>query len=467
MQNPQGNLKIVIADDMAHSREELADAVRQLGHEVLVASGGHEALRLVEGFSPDLLLLDLLMPDLTGFDVARTLRERVTDRWLPVIVLSSMAGDEHFVEALSHGADDYLVRPVSIPLLAAKLKHYCRVISLQSSARNSMTRLQAMHKAIPDAMITVDEAGQVTDTNPAARIFGWLTGGPLPVSLEPGTEVDLQTSAGSMRFGVTAGGWSDGSHSFTTYVLYDLSERLRVERMKDEFLATVSHELRTPLTSMVGALDLISSGAAGVLPEDASLLTEIAHQNGQRLARLIDDVLEVTRLEAHGPAVQLSEQLLNPILSEAVKASQGYASRAGVHLQYECDETLQSEASSKVDSRRLNQVLANLISNALKHSPEGETVILRLSDAGPAWTLSVTDRGQGIPPEFRKRLFERFAQADSSDRRTVAGTGLGLYITQLLVHRMGGEISVASEPGKGAVFTVALAKAGQVAKGFA
>jgi signal transduction histidine kinase len=226
--------------------------------------------------------------------------------------------------------------------------------------------------------------------------------------------------------------------------------------MKDEFLATVSHELRTPMTSMIGAMDLIAGGFAGELPAEAAELVTLAHENGRRLSSLIDDVLDVTKLQASGPSLRLQKLCLAPILAQAARANQGYASRAGVLLDYQAGP---AEAAAQVDAERLMQVLANLLSNAVKHSPHGALVRLTLEDAGEHWAISVSDRGPGISPDFRPRLFERFAQADSSDRRCVAGTGLGLYITRMLVQRMKGEISVNSEAGKGATFTVHLPKA--------
>jgi len=454
---PATRLTIVVADDMPASRADLSRAVRQLGHVVREAEGGKQALQLIEDVRPDLVLLDLLMPDLTGFQVAEAVRERVTDRWLPMIVLSSMEGQGHFVEALSRGADDYLVRPVSLPLLEAKLAHYCRVLALQSSARASSTRLKAMHQAIPDALVTVDSCGQVVETNPAAdTLFGPLTGRQIPQPLQESSEAELDTLAGPKRFAVRAGSWATDGGTFTTFVLHDLTERVQVELMKDEFLATVSHELRTPMTSMIGAMDLIAGGFAGELPAEAAELVTVAHENGRRLASLIDDVLDLTKLQASGPSLRLHRLCLAPILAQAARANQGYASRAGVLLDYEAGPP---EAAAQVDTERLMQVLANLLSNAVKHSPQGARVRLTLEDAGEHWAISVSDRGPGISPEFRPRLFERFAQADSSDRRRVAGTGLGLYITRMLVQRMKGEISVNSEAGKGATFTVHLPKA--------
>jgi CheY-like chemotaxis protein len=125
-------LRVLVVDDIRTSRLHLCSLVRQLGHEPLGADGGRAALEQVLAQNPDLVLLDLLMPDLDGFEVTQRIRELVTDRWLPVIVTSSLEGEEHFIQALFHGADDYLDRPISAALLDAKLRHYTRVLGLQS-----------------------------------------------------------------------------------------------------------------------------------------------------------------------------------------------------------------------------------------------------------------------------------------------------------------------------------------------
>jgi len=161
-------LRVLVADDIAASREEIGVLVRQFGHSVLLATGGRDALDVAAREEPDVVLLDLLMPDLDGFEVARELRRRVTDRWLPVVVTSSLQGDEHFIEALSCGADDCLARPVTPALLEAKLRHYQRVLGLQSRAAALAQRQQAIIDHIGDAIVTVDAAGRITEFNRAA-----------------------------------------------------------------------------------------------------------------------------------------------------------------------------------------------------------------------------------------------------------------------------------------------------------
>ena len=457
-------LRVLVADDIEASRLHLCQLVRDCGHQALGVGSGKAALAQIRKQSPDLVLLDLLMPDMDGFAVTQTVRALVSARWLPVIVTSSLEGEQHYIHALQGGADDYLVRPINPALLEAKLRHYARVLGLQSRLALLAQRQRDIHDNILDAVMTLDSRGQIQECNLAAlRIFGngatrlegrhceRVLGAPLADLLGQG-EIALTRFDGS-RFPaeLALSQWNEAELLRYTIVIRDLTERRRIERMKDEFLATVSHELRTPLTSVLGALGLLASGAAGALPKAALPLAEVAKRNGERLSRLIDDILDLTKLEAKQMVLQMRSTTLDALLREAVTANQGYAQRAGVRLLLEL--TAPSPAV-RVDADRFLQVMANLLSNAIKHSGAGDTVSVSLDWSETHLRVKVSDQGPGIDPKFRARLFEKFSQADASDRRAQGGTGLGLYITRMLVERMGARVDVESATGPGACFRV-------------
>jgi len=229
----------------------------------------------------------------------------------------------------------------------------------------------------------------------------------------------------------------------------DITERKRMERMKSEFVSTVSHELRTPLTSITGALGLIAGGALGALPERAQQMISIAHKNSQRLAYLINDLLDMERLMAGKLRFDMQIQSLMPLIEGAVRDNQAYADQHEVRLDItSCSVTVAVE----VDAQRLQQVLANLLSNAAKFSPEGGVVEVRTTLSGERVRVAVIDHGLGIPADFHSRIFEKFSQADSSDSRQKGGSGLGLAISKGLVERMGGSIGFESVDGAGATF---------------
>jgi PAS domain S-box-containing protein len=236
-------------------------------------------------------------------------------------------------------------------------------------------------------------------------------------------------------------------------VFTDITERKRIERLKNEFVATVSHELRTPLTAISGALGLMHGGALGELPDKMQQMTEIAVSNSKRLAHLINDLLDIEKMSAGQMQFQIAAHTLQPLLSQAVDTHQTYGAKQQVSIDLTMPEI---PIQVNVDSQRLMQVLANLLSNAIKFSPPGGKVsVTAQTDAGQV-KVQVTDQGDGVPPEFQQRLFERFAQADSSDTRRKGGTGLGLAISRELILAMHGEIGYQANVQQGATFWFSL-----------
>ncbi|HZH09760.1 MAG TPA: PAS-domain containing protein [Microvirga sp.] len=233
----------------------------------------------------------------------------------------------------------------------------------------------------------------------------------------------------------------------------DVTARKEVERLKDEFVSTVSHELRTPLTSITGSLGLMQGGAAGELPPRAARLVDIAYKNVQRLTKLVNELLDIDKIEAGQIEFKRERVDLNSIAEQVLEHNRPYADRFGVLL----DVQASPEPTYVIgDSDRLLQVATNLLSNAVKHSPPGATVTVSTQLKGGHARLSVTDRGPGIPEHFQARIFRRFAQADSSDRRAQEGTGLGLAISRAIVERHGGSIGFETQQNVGTTFYVDL-----------
>ncbi len=229
----------------------------------------------------------------------------------------------------------------------------------------------------------------------------------------------------------------------------DITERKEMDRMKSEFISTVSHELRTPLTSIKGSLGLLAAGAMGELPEKVKNLVEIAHNNSDRLSLLVEDLLDIQNIESGEMAFDLQLLDLSRLVRDAVESNKAYAETYGV--EFILGEIV-SDMSVRGDAERLAKVIANLLSNAAKFSPKNEAVEISLSRVGAAARVSVSDRGKGIPDDFRDRIFDRFAQADSSDNRPIGGTGLGLHICKSIVELHRGEIGFHSGEGKGSTF---------------
>lgn len=230
----------------------------------------------------------------------------------------------------------------------------------------------------------------------------------------------------------------------------DITERKRVERMKNEFVSTVSHELRTPLTSISSGLALVNSGMLGELPEKSAKIIEIAHKNSLRLTALINDLLDMEKLLAGKLVFRRQAHPIVDLVESALESVQAYADTYHVHLALSVQ--LARDTQVYVDALRLQQVLSNFLSNAAKFSPTGGQVevVVRWREA---WVrVEVIDHGMGIPEKFHGQIFQKFSQVDASDTRQKGGTGLGLAISKELIERMHGKIGFTSAEGMGACF---------------
>jgi PAS domain S-box-containing protein len=240
---------------------------------------------------------------------------------------------------------------------------------------------------------------------------------------------------------------------FVLSSIVDLSQRLEIERIRNEFVSTVSHELRTPLTSIRGSLGLLQSGAMGALPDKAAEMVAIAYKNSGRLVRIINDILDISTIEAGKLALQMRIVTLTELLQQSVEANAGFAEKCEVRFVL---EGVSANDRVMADPDRLMQVVANLLSNAAKFSPPGSDVVIRVRPGSATTRIEVQDSGAGIPEAFKPHIFAKFAQADASATRRFEGTGLGLSIARKLTEAMGGSIGFDSVVGQGSVFYIEL-----------
>lgn len=238
----------------------------------------------------------------------------------------------------------------------------------------------------------------------------------------------------------------------------EITEEKRNQEIKNEFISTVSHELRTPLTSIRGSLGLVAAGVAGQLPPKAENLIRIAHTNSERLVRLINDILDMEKIESGKIVFDMRAHALRPIIEQAIETANNYLPDRMVKIVL-VDDAI--GAVVDVDNDRLHQILTNLLSNAIKFSPQGGVIRVMLSRVGEQIEIGVSDKGPGIPLAFQSRVFSKFEQADASSTREKGGTGLGLSITKALVERMSGQIGFETIEGEGTTFKVSLPSLGQ------
>jgi len=229
----------------------------------------------------------------------------------------------------------------------------------------------------------------------------------------------------------------------------DITQQRAAERVRSEFTSTLSHELRTPLTSILGSLQLLQSGALGDLEQEQNELVGVAERNGQRLLDLINEVLDIEKIESGRVALVPEPIALDALLEESLRLNQGFADRFKVRLALAGEVP---QVTVRGDRKRLMQVMTNLLSNAAKFSPPNGTVEVAVRRTDGNVRVEVGDRGPGIPEKFRNRIFGRFAQADSADSRIKGGTGLGLAISKRLVEMMQGRVGFEDRAGGGTSF---------------
>jgi signal transduction histidine kinase len=237
-------------------------------------------------------------------------------------------------------------------------------------------------------------------------------------------------------------------------------ERKRLDRLKDEFISTVSHELRTPLTSISASLGLLMCKTAGELPEAAARLIAIAHSNGKRLVRLVNDILDIEKMESGRVVFDFRRVEVRLAVEQAIEVNRGFAAGCNVRIRLERGRDV---GDVRADPDRLAQVIANVVSNAIKFSPANDEVVIALDEEAEVVRISVRDHGPGISADFWPHIFERFAQADGTNARRKGGTGLGLSIVKQIVERLGGEVAFADAPGGGTIFHLALPRWDHVA----
>jgi signal transduction histidine kinase len=250
-----------------------------------------------------------------------------------------------------------------------------------------------------------------------------------------------------------------GTHGLLRAIRHAIErQRMQVEKdqtrklqlkLRDEFISMVSHELRTPLTSIRGALGLINAEVLGKLPEKAKTMVQIAYQNSERLVRIINDILDMEKFDSGGLEMRIEAVTVTDFLQEALAVNQAYGATCQVRFVL---DTAPAGLQMSADRDRLMQVMANLLSNAAKFSAPGSTVHVRASEVDTGVRIEVEDYGTGIPEAFRERVFEKFAQAESSTSRRSDGTGLGLSITRKLVEAMEGSIGFTTIPHQGTTF---------------
>lgn len=356
-------------------------------------------------------------------------------------------------------------------MLAWLLHSYRRSALFADALQDNEIYSRRIMDSVLDVIVTTDLDGTIDRVNSAiSTVFGYLpmqlAGQPFSLLLAPGQAEVLATLAPGEGAAFELKGRRQNGEIFAidlsrnstehqgkaryVWLIRDISERKKVEQLKNDFVSTVSHELRTPLTAISGALGLAVGGALGPLNDKQQHMLTLAEQNSQRLGKLINDLLDIEKLAVNKMQFKLRLWPLAALLRQAIELNQPVALQRQVKLELHCAE--QDDLWVEVDEVRLQQVMANLLANAIRYSPTGAAVVVSVELSANTVRVSVTDQGDGVAADFESRLFQKFSQADSSDRRQVAGTGLGLAICKDLLKAMGGTIGYHRSTTGGACF---------------
>jgi PAS domain S-box-containing protein len=476
---------VLVVDDNPTTRYSTARIVRAAGFQTLEAATGLEAVAMAtQGASA--VVLDVHLPDIDGFEVCRRLRTEAATALLPVIHLSATyVQNADKVAGLNAGADAYLVHPAEPAVLTATLQALIRARMAEDSLRRSDTRFRAIFSQALSGIALIHANGRFADVNPAmvamlGRPVEDLLDRPISDLAPPEwAEFVRERTIGSLEAGATWQGefpllradgswvylqWSISAHlepGLRIGIAVDVSERQELDRRrqdvlereqaarttaerhsrtKDDFVAVLSHELRTPLNAISGWVHILKK--RGAAPEIMRAL-EAIDRSVHAQARIISDILDVSRISSG--KLHLDRQWCDAaaVVSESVEGLRASLERK--RLQVELDLPAQAHASW-VDPTRLQQIVWNLMTNAIKFSKEGGVIRVALRNEGDMLTLEVQDFGRGIRPDFLAHLFDRFSQSDSPDNRAHGGLGLGLSIVKHLAQLHGGD-ATAQSPG--------------------
>ncbi|MES2956586.1 MAG: response regulator [Pseudomonadota bacterium] len=484
---------VLVVDDDPVGRYTTVRWLQHAGFQTREAATGMEGLNQADD-GVSVMVLDVHLPDINGFELCRLLRSRPTSSFLPVLHLSAaFVTDEDKVRGLDSGADAYLTHPVDPAVLVATVQALVRTRVAEAALRRSERRFKAIFERATVGIGLLDLEGRVVEANPSmlgfmGRSMDQVTGRPLHDFVPPAFATEVRTllaldphSSGEKLFPIVKpdASWLEaewrmlrdvepGLHmviatDITAKTLLEeqrqltlqsermaRDEALRVGRVKDELIAVLSHELRTPLTTMMGWMHIFRRRPVSDANYQRGL--EIIERNLLLQARLISDLLDMSSISLGKMRLSLEAVHVQEVIRSVVEASEAALLDKGLRVEFDAADGC---PAIQADPARLQQIVSNLLGNAIKFSNHGGHIKISLKPSGVGVEVSVADQGAGIAKDFLPKLFDRFSQADVGSNRRHGGLGLGLSIVRHLVESHDGTVSAESDgPGQGATFRV-------------
>ena len=471
--------KILVVDDEKRIRDGCSTVLRQEGFEVAVAEDGYKGLKMIEEGHFDIILLDLMMPGVSGMDILDRVKVQHPDT--VIIVITGYATLEHSVEAMKKGAFDFISKPFSpqdLRGVVAKAMEYIRTLE---DIATEKSRMRVMIDCLPDGVMATDAQKKVALANPAfLKMVGY--GGKAVIGLEvkdlvlddkiemlidralamPSDEFTQLTAEIAVRdlgekeekiFGVWCVPFRDrlGRNLGTVTATHDITATKKMDQLKSDFVSMVAHEVRSPLNTVLMQMKVLQDGLVGPVSEKQREALERVSERIKSLVALSSELLDLAKIES-GLVTQEKEKLdMGSLLKDQVVFHEPQALQKDIVLTLEPFSELPPILGNR---RNMDEVLSNLLSNAIKYTTQGGKVTVEASVENTYLRISVSDTGIGISPEDAEYIFDRFYRVKDDKTRLISGTGLGLAIVKSIVEAHHGMVTVESEPDVGSTFSV-------------
>ncbi|RMH68275.1 MAG: response regulator [Gemmatimonadetes bacterium] len=481
---------ILIVDDERTLVQIVSKMVEGAGYQTLSANSGPQALALLASESVDLVLLDIMMPGVSGYEVCREIKATYPD-YLPVIMVTAKRALEDKVSGFEHGADDYVVKPFHSTELLARIKAMLRIKAMHEQHQQMLKRvsaekskLKAVFNSTRDGLITLagDHPPQVSNVNrivtelfhcKAIELIGlplddlihrcrktFREGDALATYLRdpnPGDEV-CKASTMDQVFEVSRSPVVDAGGVRVGEIIsfHEITKSHQLAELRDDVSHMLVHDLKNPLAAILTSLQVVmKSQERQLAPANVELL-ESAYHSGLRLMGMIGDILDVYRSDASALLITPETFDLVQLILEAIAEQRIFSTEKEITLEFEPLADVDASYRVLADRHKIYRVLTNLIDNAIQFTPRGGIIRVQLDRLADQFQISVIDTGEGIPAEFVSKVFDRFSQAEARIQGKKISTGLGLAFCKLVVEAHHGTISVQSQLGQGSIFRFTL-----------
>lgn len=478
--NKSDNLaNILVIDDEARIREACTLVLSDRGFTVSSASDGEEGLEMISNNYFDIVLVDLMMPKISGFDVLSEVRTNHPDT--VVIVITGYATLEHSIEAMKKGAFDFIPKPFTPDQLRAVVDKSLQYTNALQDIAESKSRLRVLVNRLTEGVLTTDNNKLIVQANPAflhmmryhgedvigrnvAEIIEYkeiLDAIDRTLAMAPETfsevtsELVLQDAGGEKSYSCRCVPFRSkaGNTLGTITVLHDITALKKINQMKSDFVSMVSHEIRSPMNSLLMQLKIIMDGLAGEVTQKQQEILERASDKIVNLNNLVTELLDLSRIESGLIAHEKEMVDMTLLLKDQQKFHAPYGDKNNISIELELADNLPAILANQ---QNIEEIFSNLITNAIKYSPRDTTIVISANPENKYLKIRVTDNGFGIEAEDLKNIFGRFYRVKNATTRKIQGTGLGLAIVKSIVESHHGSITVESEPGKGSTFTIYL-----------